>query len=60
LFKKDFEVSRKAVNQGFSATGESVELCVHFPAESSFAVGIIAVDSCFLQGKQSQDESGAG
>jgi hypothetical protein len=50
LSKKDFdEVPRRAVDEGLSATGESVEQWVHFHAESSFAECIIAADSCFLQ-----------
>ncbi|MGA3192378.1 MAG: hypothetical protein ABSD73_07675 [Candidatus Bathyarchaeia archaeon] len=50
MFKKDFdEVTRKAVDEGFSATGESVEQWVHFHAESSFEECTIAADNCFLQ-----------
>jgi hypothetical protein len=53
LFKKDFnEVSRRAVDDGFSAIGESVGQWVHFHAESSFAECIIAAGSCFLQGSR--------
>jgi hypothetical protein len=50
LSKKNFdEVPRRAVDEGLSATGESVEQWVHFHTESSFAERIIAADSCLLQ-----------
>jgi len=50
LSKKDFdEVRCGAVDDGLSATKESVEQSVHFHAESSFAECIIAADSWFLQ-----------
>jgi hypothetical protein len=53
LFKKDFdEVSRRAIDEGFSTTRESVEQRVHFHAKSSFAECIIAAGSCFLQGNR--------
>ena len=50
MSKEDFdEVPRRAVDDGLSATGESVEQWAHFHARSPSVERIIAADSCFLQ-----------
>ncbi|MGB8779859.1 MAG: hypothetical protein WCD81_04330 [Candidatus Bathyarchaeia archaeon] len=61
MSKKDFdEIPRRAVNEGLSARGESVEQSVHFHAESSFAECIIAAESCFPQRNRIKNDGGAG